>query len=90
MYIYANTPQIIPIRPLEWRRKGSTIETRERNLTEKKKSGRKMVAETILSVGKKIGKKSGAEEGERFEGAVEMITTVENRRKKSEAEGAKG
>lgn len=56
----------------------------------KKKSGRKMVAETILSVGKKIGKKSGAEEGERFEGAVEMIAAVENRRKKSEAEGAKG
>lgn len=44
MYIYANTPQIIPIRPLEWRRKGSTIETRERNLTEKKigkKDGRR-------------------------------------------------
>lgn len=56
----------------------------------KKKSGRKMVAETILSVGKKIGKKSGAEEGERFEGAVKMINAVENRRKKSEAEGAKG
>lgn len=49
-----------------------------------------MVAETILSVGKKIGKKSGAEEGERFEGAVKMINAVENRRKKSEAEGAKG
>lgn len=56
----------------------------------KKKSGRKMVAETILSVGKKIGKKSGAEEGERFKGAVKMIAAVENRRKKSEAEGAKG
>lgn len=56
----------------------------------KKKSGRKMVAETILSVGKKIGKKSGAEEGERFEEAVKMINAVENRRKKSEAEGAKG
>lgn len=56
----------------------------------KKKSGRKMVAETILSVGKKIGKKSGAEEGERFKGAAKMITAVENRRKKSEAEGAKG
>lgn len=49
-----------------------------------------MVAETILSVGKKIGKKSGAEEGERFKGAAKMITAVENRRKKSEAEGAKG
>lgn len=57
--------------------------------SDRKKSGRKMVAETILSVGKKIGKKSGAEEGERFEGAVKMITAVENRRKKSEA-GAKG
>lgn len=58
--------------------------------SDRKKSGRKMVAETILSVGKKIGKKSGAEEGERFEEAVKMINAVENRRKKSEAEGAKG